>query len=33
MNKLNIPNKKIDEVVISKYEHLHDITLPKPSKR
>ena len=32
MNKLNIPNNKIDEVVISKYEHLHDISLPKPNK-
>ena len=32
MNKLNIPNNKIDEVVIRKYEHLHDISLPKPDK-
>ena len=32
MNKLIIPNNKIDEVVISKYEHLHDISLPKPNK-
>ena len=32
MNKLNIPNSKIDEAVISKYEHLHDISLPKPNK-
>ena len=31
MNKLNIPNNKIYEVVVSKYEHLH-ISLPKPSK-
>ena len=31
-NKLNIPNYKIDEVVINKYEHLHDISLPKPNK-
>ena len=26
MNKLNIPNNQIDEVVIRKYEHLHDIS-------
>ena len=32
MNKLNIPNNKIDEVVISKYEHLHDMSLRKPNK-
>ena len=32
MNKLNIPNNKIDEVVINKYEHLHDISLPKPNQ-
>ena len=32
MNKLNIPNNKIDEVVINKYEDLHDISLPKPSE-
>ena len=32
MNKLNIPNSKTDEAVISKYEHLHDISLPKPNK-
>ena len=31
MNKLNIPNNKIDEVVIGKYENLH-ISLPKPNK-
>ena len=29
MSKLNIPNNKIDEVVMNKYEHLHDISLPK----
>ena len=29
MSKLNIPNNKIDEVVMNKYEHLHDIPLPK----
>ena len=29
MNKLNIPYNKIDEIVMSKYEHLHDISLPK----
>ena len=33
MNKLNILNNKIDEVVINKYKHLHDITLPKPNQR
>ena len=33
MNKLNILNNKIDEVVIHKYKHLHDITLPKPNQR
>ena len=32
MNKLNIPNNKIDEIVINKYEHLHGISLPKPNK-
>ena len=32
MNKLNIPNNKIDEAEIHKYEHLHDISLPKPDK-
>ena len=31
MNKLNIPNNKT-EVVINKYEHLHDISLPKPNQ-
>ena len=31
MNKLNIPNNKIDEVVINKYEHLHDISILKPN--
>ena len=29
MSKLNIPNNKIDEVVMNKYKHLHDISLPK----
>ena len=29
MSKLNIPNNKIDEVVMNKYEYLHDISLPK----
>ena len=32
MNKLNIHNNKIDEVVINKYEHLHYISLPKPNR-
>ena len=32
MNKLNIPNNQIDEVVIRKYEHLHDISLRKAKK-
>ena len=32
MNKLNIPNNKIDEVVINKYEHLHDISLSKTNQ-
>ena len=31
MNKLNIRHNKIDEIVMSKYEHLHDISLPKPN--
>ena len=29
MKKLNITNNKIDQVVIDKYEYLHDISLPK----
>ena len=29
MNKLNITNNKIGEVIINKYEHLHDSSLPK----
>ena len=32
MHELNIPNNKIDELVINKYEHLHDISLPKTSQ-
>ena len=29
MNKFNVRHSKIDEVVVNKYEHLHDISLPK----
>ena len=29
MSKLNILNNKIDEIVVNKHEHLHDISLPK----
>ena len=32
MNNVNIPNSKIDEVVINKYEHLHNISLPKTNQ-
>ena len=29
MKKLNITNYKTNEIVTNKYEHLHDVSLPK----